>query len=150
MATNKNLKAYVRYDGSGRAIAGSLILQRKKPLVGNWKETSAYECCDPSCLPLVYGQDFIIDDIYSAGDNLIVLIETAPGVSIQAGFFSCTSTALIPVLSQDVVSTSKTAPTSYVWIIPNSLITIDVCALGFRRICDNTYNLYSGWNFSWD
>lgn len=54
---NKRLKAYVRYDGTGRVIAGSLILQRFKPKVGNWKEINAYECCNqtlPSnCLEFV-------------------------------------------------------------------------------------------------
>ena len=43
---NRNLKAYVRYDGTGRVIAGSLILQRFKPKVGNWEEIDAYECCN--------------------------------------------------------------------------------------------------------
>lgn len=46
MATNNKLKAYVRYDGTGRVIAGSLILQRFKPKVGNWKEIPANECCN--------------------------------------------------------------------------------------------------------
>jgi hypothetical protein len=47
MATNKrNLKAFVRFDGSGRVIPGSLILQRHKPKVGNWKEIQTYECCN--------------------------------------------------------------------------------------------------------
>jgi hypothetical protein len=44
--SNNRLKAYVRYDGSGRVIAGSLILQRFKPKVGNWQEIPASECCD--------------------------------------------------------------------------------------------------------
>jgi hypothetical protein len=48
MANNNKLKAYVRYDGTGRVIAGSLILQRFKPKVGNWKEIDAYECCNPT------------------------------------------------------------------------------------------------------
>lgn len=49
MASNKrDLKAFIRYDGTGRAIAGSLILQRKKPKVGNWVEIAAYECCNPT------------------------------------------------------------------------------------------------------
>lgn len=49
MKPNKrDLKAYVRYDGSGRIIPGSNILSRKQPKVGNWVETSAYECCTPS------------------------------------------------------------------------------------------------------
>lgn len=42
----KDLKAYVRYDGSGRVIPGSLILNRFKPKVGNWKETNASLCCN--------------------------------------------------------------------------------------------------------
>ena len=48
MATNNKLKAYVRYDGNGRLISGSLILQRFKPKVGNWKEIPANECCNPT------------------------------------------------------------------------------------------------------
>lgn len=49
MASNRrDLKAYVRYDGTGRVISGSLILQRFKPKVGNWQEIDAYECCNPT------------------------------------------------------------------------------------------------------
>lgn len=45
------LNAYVRYDGSGRVVAGSLVLRRKMPKVGNWKELPqdiAYKCCYPT------------------------------------------------------------------------------------------------------
>ena len=45
------LNAYVRYDGSGRVVAGSLVLRRKIPKVGNWKQLPqdiAYECCSPT------------------------------------------------------------------------------------------------------
>lgn len=53
MASNKRInKAYVRYDGSGRVIAGSLILNRFKPQVGNWQEIPAYECCNSEPLAL--------------------------------------------------------------------------------------------------
>jgi hypothetical protein len=44
----KDLKAYVRYDGGGRVVAGSLVLRRSIPKVGNWKEVPAYECCAPT------------------------------------------------------------------------------------------------------
>lgn len=50
--SNNRLKAYVRYDGTGRVIAGSLILQRFKPKVGNWVEIDANECCNPSPIVL--------------------------------------------------------------------------------------------------
>lgn len=47
MATNNRpLKAYVRFDGSGRIVAGSLILRRNRPKVGRWKEIPAHECCN--------------------------------------------------------------------------------------------------------
>ncbi len=49
MGTNrKDLKAFIRYDGGGRAIPGSLILARKAPKMGNWVEIDAYECCNPT------------------------------------------------------------------------------------------------------
>lgn len=53
----KGLKAWVRYDGNKNAVAGSLIFQKDKPKVGNWKEymdvnlccpatpSGGYECC---------------------------------------------------------------------------------------------------------
>jgi len=43
---NNKLKAFVRFDGSGRIISSSLIVQAFKPKVGNWKEISAKECCN--------------------------------------------------------------------------------------------------------
>jgi hypothetical protein len=46
MSNKRDLKAYVRYDGTGRIIPGSLILNRFKPAVGNWKEIDAKECCN--------------------------------------------------------------------------------------------------------
>jgi hypothetical protein len=46
MANQRDLKAFVRYDGSGRVVAGSLILRKNKPKVGRWEEIPAYECCN--------------------------------------------------------------------------------------------------------
>jgi len=46
MSTSNKLKAYVRFDGSGRVVPSSLILARFKPKVGNYKEIDAYECCN--------------------------------------------------------------------------------------------------------
>jgi hypothetical protein len=51
MASNKRLKAYVRYDGTGRVVPSSLILARFKPAVGNYQEIDAYECCNVAPLP---------------------------------------------------------------------------------------------------
>ena len=46
MTPNKrDLKAYARFDGTGRIVPGSLVLRRSKPKNGKWKEVEAYECC---------------------------------------------------------------------------------------------------------
>ena len=43
---DRKLKAYVRFDGQGRVVAGSLVLRRKMPKVGKWMEVPGYECCN--------------------------------------------------------------------------------------------------------
>jgi hypothetical protein len=43
---NNKLKAFVRFDGSGRIVPSSLIVQAFKPKVGNWQEIDAKECCN--------------------------------------------------------------------------------------------------------
>lgn len=51
MANNqKKLKAFVRYDGSGRVVASSLILRKNKPRVGRWFEIPTYDCCNDTTL----------------------------------------------------------------------------------------------------
>jgi hypothetical protein len=50
MANQRDLKAFVRYDGSGRVVAGSLILRKQKPKVGNWQEIQGYACCNGATL----------------------------------------------------------------------------------------------------
>lgn len=55
MASNKkDLRAYVRLDGSGRVVGGSLILRRKMPKVGRWIEVTTYECCDTTTTTTTY------------------------------------------------------------------------------------------------
>jgi hypothetical protein len=43
---NNKLKAFVRFDGSGRIVPSSLIVQAFKPAVGNYKQIDAKECCN--------------------------------------------------------------------------------------------------------
>ena len=111
MAKNNNLKAYVRYDGTGRIIPGSLILNRFKPAVGNWQETPAYECCNytppaqlilyftPESYPIVdpninlFCDSVFVDNIgangYTATDltSLIEILQGESGIA-ELGTFS--------------------------------------------------------------
>jgi hypothetical protein len=44
----KDLKAFVRYDGSGRVVSGSLVFRKKKPKNGRWGEITKNLCCTDS------------------------------------------------------------------------------------------------------
>jgi hypothetical protein len=62
---NNKLKAFVRFDGSGRIVPSSLIVQAFKPKVGNWKEIDAKECCNyvaPDVLLLEDGGSLLQED----------------------------------------------------------------------------------------
>jgi hypothetical protein len=73
------LKAFVRIDGSGRVVAGSLILQASKPRVGNWREIDSELCCNPTTstttTSLSCYQDVQKFDIYNGG----YFIQVNPG-----------------------------------------------------------------------
>ena len=76
------LKAFVRYDGSGCMVSGSLILRQFKPRVGNWEEILANECCNPSPSP-VNSLRLVLDDII----NTIYLVNDASSVEDWNSYF---------------------------------------------------------------
>ena len=53
MGNLRDLKAFVRYDGSGRVVAGSLIFRRKKPTIGNFQQIQAFKCCNVDQTPVL-------------------------------------------------------------------------------------------------
>lgn len=61
MSNKRDLKAFVRYDGSGRVVAGSLILRRQKPKVGKWTEVQGYECCNDVTLTYTVANPTLVD-----------------------------------------------------------------------------------------
>lgn len=77
---SKRLKAFVRYDGSGRVISSSLILAANKPKVGNWKEVNAYECCNvnPNCVTFT-------TTIAPGGENLVIRIYPTIPLTVLLG-----------------------------------------------------------------
>jgi hypothetical protein len=46
MSINNGLKAYVRYDGTGRIVPGGPIYSRTKPKNGDWVEIESLDCCN--------------------------------------------------------------------------------------------------------
>ena len=79
MTPNKrDLKAYSRFDGTGRIVPGSTVLRRNKPKVGNWIEVQAYECCDPiSCTPNYSPWRIVTGGV--AGDGVVLIDNTDEG-----------------------------------------------------------------------
>jgi hypothetical protein len=64
MATNNRpLKAFVRFDGSGRVVSSSLILRKNKPKVGKWKEIEGHECCNDVTLTYDIGESASLIDV---------------------------------------------------------------------------------------
>lgn len=139
--SNNKLKAYVRYDGSGRVIAGSLILQRFKPKVGNWQEIGSKECCDPFCLPPVYGEDYIIDDIVYGETGITFVIVTNPFTNpvLEVAMVSCESEPPGRIITLDI---SPVIGNVFNYFVPDVILE-QSCAIGFRRVCPATV---SGWD----
>lgn len=48
MATNNQLRSWVRLDASFRTVPGSNVLRKNKPKTGRWLEITVDECCFPS------------------------------------------------------------------------------------------------------
>jgi hypothetical protein len=93
MTPNKrDLKAYSRFDGTGRIVPGSTVLRRNKPKVGNWKEVQAYECCSPS-LNTSYRCCIAIQAIADSDSGLYgFTLETVNGGPNLTGSIQWTST----------------------------------------------------------
>lgn len=105
MASNKRfLKAYARFDGSGRIVPASTILRKTKPKVGNWTEVQTYECCNPieiyytPTLPITYpvvriycdgslAEDDTFVGTYTTISNLVTALNADPNTS-QYGTFA--------------------------------------------------------------
>jgi hypothetical protein len=115
MATNNRpLKAYVRYDGSGRAVSSSLIWRKNKPKVGNWKEVQGYECCNPEFTTNIEfqtipgginpGVGFSVKCGEDAEGTLIYFISYPPEINTTVEIVSYLNTLLSGVASFTVVN----------------------------------------------
>lgn len=116
--SNKKLNAYVRFDGSGRVVAGSLILRKKMPKVGRWQQIRAYECCEPvlnqpvvtdisvgtvsSSTIQITWTDFVVPE---GGEPIVdysMKLDDTLVSSVAPGTETYTFTGLVPSTSYDV------------------------------------------------
>jgi hypothetical protein len=120
MSNKRPLKAYVRYDGSGRAVSSSLIWRKNKPKVGNWKEVQGYECCNPpACseifipLQLRYGVvecDFGSPETYylrACNGNIQLSSSVSAFVPVPDGYYTDTDLIWVYVENSIVVAPTE-------------------------------------------
>jgi len=99
MTNKRDLKAFVRYDGSGRVVAGSLILRRQKPKVGKWKEIQGYQCCNAPILTSTPG-----DALPSTNFTGTVFCDTISDLSISFSISSAAAPGGVWTTIEEVVS----------------------------------------------
>lgn len=90
MANNqRNLKAFVRYDGSGRVVAGSLILRKNRPRVGRWFEIPTYTCCNDvptvmtDTIPGSFPFSYVSVSIQCDGSNVLSVYTNSTAANME-------------------------------------------------------------------
>jgi hypothetical protein len=122
MSNLRDLKAFVRYDGSGRVVAGSLIFRKKKPTVGNFQQIQSYQCCNYDQSPVVVSvqtvfpftyPDFVIQGIDGNGQYIYTYANntTVADVYELAAYYNSTLQYLgkFTVVGGDLVFTPNAA-----------------------------------------
>ena len=107
---NTNLKAYVRFDGTGRIVPSSLILQRFKPKDGNWQQINATQCCS---------------DISTTTTTTTVAPTTTTTTTVEPT--TTTTTTLEPTTTTTTTTAAPGAPGNY--LVDAFQLTAGVCAL---------------------
>jgi hypothetical protein len=152
MTPNKrDLKAYSRFDGTGRIVPGSTVLRRNKPKVGNWKETQAYECCDGGggTVQLIVGDiELPLDPII--GVELITRCTDGPPYLNLTHSVSGIPPATITTYTEllDWLTTNFNYP-GYTWLLtgPSTLeVIIDTNLLVGN--CQNPNQVFFNWIYS--
>lgn len=142
---NNKLKAFVRFDGSGRIVPGSLVVQSIKPKDGKWNQINSKECClNNECAAAVYGGDWIVNDVTEVEGGIIFQLLTNPfeNFTIQAQMVSCETGNGVG----EIVSVGPANGNELDWFVPDAILE-QTCAIQVRHVCGPDF--YSGWTY-WD
>jgi hypothetical protein len=132
MTPNKrDLKAFVRYDGSGRVVAGSLILRRKKPKVGKWKEIEGYECCNPLVVitytPLSFGSSMYFE--LFCNESSIIFVEgignATPSIVVSNLNNNLSGLATFTLIGEDTIQLTMTSELAEA-LCPNGTLSMSI------------------------
>ena len=139
---NNKLKAFVRFDGSGRIIPSSLIVQAFKPKVGNYKQINSKECClDNECAAPVYERDWVIDNVTSIEGGIVVDVLTNPfeNYTLQLQYVNCITGNGIGT----IVTVGPDNNYTLAWFIPTAILD-EGCDIQVRHVCGPDF--YSAWH----
>ena len=142
---NNKLKAFVRFDGSGRIVPSSLIVQSIKPKDGNWRQINSKECClNNECRASVYGEDWIVYDVTEVEGGIIFTILTNPfeNFTLQAQMVDCITGNGVG----EIVTVGPINNYELNWFVPDAILS-ETCAIQVRHVCGPDF--YSGWTY-WD
>jgi hypothetical protein len=115
MSISKKLKAYVRFDGSGRVVAGSLILRKAAPKVGRWQEIVANECCAPNSAPPVFPGPIVVGTVTATSID-ITWTDATDGANPVTGYNIMLDGVMVGFVGQGIQAytyTGLTTATSY-------------------------------------
>ena len=142
MTNQSKLKAWVRYDGTGRVVTAGPILQANKPKVGNWRQMNADLCCNPSgsttttttaggggVTPTEF-VNFFYFNTYNACNSTIDgnLVYYSASTTLQAGITVFTDAALTtPVTEGYVIYTAAEGNFRYL-VGPGGLLSPFICS----------------------
>lgn len=94
MSAKQLMKAFVRVDGTGRVVPGSLIFRMRQPKEGRWFQIKIDQCCgDP------------------AATSIYALNSTAVSMELEGKALAAASSTIVSVL--DALLITVTAATTY-------------------------------------
>jgi hypothetical protein len=142
MANQSKLKAWVRYDGTGRVISGGPIFQANKPKVGNWKQINANLCCNSESTttttttgggggtPTAFIQSYYLNTFNACNSTTDgSLLFYSASTTIQAGITVFTDASLTIPVTQGYVIVTQPQPMQYVRYLvgANGLLSVYTC-----------------------
>ena len=153
MANQSKLKAWLRYDGTGRVVTAGPIFQANKPKVGNWRQMNIDLCCNPSgsttttttagggggVTPTAFVNFYYINT-YNACNSTIdgTLVYYSASTTLQAGITVFSDAALTtPITEGYVIYTAAEGNFRYL-VGPGGLLSLYTCSFLIQVSASNT------------
>jgi hypothetical protein len=135
--SSQRLNAYARYDGSGRVVAGSLVLRRSKPKVGNWQPVQGYLCCNVDQTP-------VLVDVVSSYPITDASIQIgANDGNVFQRMFSYTTLTAANVAALAALFNANSSNLGYFAVVDGDLFVTPSIQLAEFFAANNTTSLYA-------